>query len=296
MERYMMEKLNSMSLYIRRAWDHIMPLHWCLPERIIYDYEILYVKEGEIVVKLDSEVLYGKPGDVFFFRPRQIHSIESIGNVRLRQPHIHFDFYYDLESEGLEIPLNMDKNFSEHLFREDIIRDHVLEIKTKTTLKNPMIFENLIFRLITEQASLNPLVILLKKSILFEMIYILAQSTKETVLIVANQNVADIVKNANEFINRNCNRKISEEEIAKEMGYSKNYFVHIYKNYLGITPSQYHEQIRIESAKNFIKSTKLTISEIALELGFENVYSFSRYFKRLVKISPEHYRMMIKEK
>ena len=125
--------LNGMSIYVRRAWDAKMPIGWEIPPRYIFDYELLYVKEGRLLITIDNQPFEGEEGDLFFIPPGKIHYIKSVGNEKVRQPHIHFDFYYDDKSKDLEIPLTMPKK--EQFVREDILTE-ALQIPYKMTLKS----------------------------------------------------------------------------------------------------------------------------------------------------------------
>lgn len=140
-------------------------------------------------------------------------------------------------------------------------------------------------------ANKNPLSIIRCKSLMFELLYLIFNNKfigKENNCVKGN--ALDVVENANGFMQRNCDRAITTAEVAKHVGYSTNYFVTIYKSVSGISPMAYHEKLRIEKAKNFILTTNLSMSEVADELGFDNLYSFSRYFKRLTGYSPLEYR------
>lgn len=280
--------LNQMSVYVRRAWDHTMPLNWEISKRYIYDFEILFIKEGEVIITIKDKIYEGKAGDVFFFRPLVVHSIKSIGSTKVRQPHIHFDFCFDKDSIDLEVPLSMPaspKNYA----REDITKNSLLNIDDKITFKNPYRIDKLITDLVLEHQSLNPLSILRKKSLMFELLYLLFNNSKFEDN-KDSESIFAIVKNANIYIQENSDKNITTEDIAEKMGYSKNYFVKLYKDFYGMTPIRYHENNRLEKAKSLIHSTNMTFTEIAYELGFENVYTFSRYFKRLTKMSPKSFR------
>ena len=125
--------LNGMSIYVRRAWDAKMPVGWEIPPRYIYDFELLYVKEGELLLTIDNQTFEGVEGDLFFIPPGKIHHIKSIGSSMVRQPHIHFDFYFDEKSEDLEIPLTMPKN---KLALREAFLTEVLTIPYKMTFKS----------------------------------------------------------------------------------------------------------------------------------------------------------------
>lgn len=103
-------------------------------------------------------------------------------------------------------------------------------------------------------------------------------------------NTLKIAQEANSFMQRNLDRTMTTAEIAHQVGYSVNYFVELYKSVCFITPIKYHEKLRIEKAKNLLLSTALSVSEIAEALGFDNLYVFSRYFKRGTGVSPSEYK------
>ena len=151
--------LSGMSVYVRRAWDAKMPIGWELPERYIYDFELLYVKEGSIEVLTEGKRFIGTAGELFFFVPGQIHSIKSIGTERVRQPHIHFDFYYDELSESLEIPIKMPQ--TDAFMRKNVLRENpLLNVPAKLSFKDPYSIDNLIQKIIVESANKNPLSII----------------------------------------------------------------------------------------------------------------------------------------
>ena len=164
--------LNSLSPYIRRAWDARMPVDWEIPLRFIYDYEICFIKAGTVNVWAEDTLYEGRAGDVFFFVPGQLHSIRSVGSERVWQPHIHFDFFFDEYSEGLEVPIKM-PHPNEHM-RRNVFNDYPsLKIPTKTTFSNPYEADELIARIIAECAGLDPLKAIRCKSLLFDLLYLL---------------------------------------------------------------------------------------------------------------------------
>jgi AraC-like DNA-binding protein len=72
------------------------------------------------------------------------------------------------------------------------------------------------------------------------------------------------------------------------MGYSA--FRKNFKAVTGLSPNQYHLNLRIERAKELLESTLLNVEEIADQTGFDSIYYFSRIFKKKVGLSPNMYR------
>ncbi|MGD1841128.1 MAG: helix-turn-helix domain-containing protein [Thermonemataceae bacterium] len=83
---------------------------------------------------------------------------------------------------------------------------------------------------------------------------------------------------------------ISLEALAQEACLSKFYYLRLFKLFYGLTPHQRIMQLRIEKAKELLKKTTLTITEIAYQVGFEYLSSLSRLFNKMVGVSPQKYR------
>ena len=92
------------------------------------------------------------------------------------------------------------------------------------------------------------------------------------------------------YIEQNVNQPIDFKQLAEQvnMGYSS--FRHEFKLHIGLSPKQYHLQLRISKAKSLLTNTTLTISEIAGSLNFGSPYYFMKLFKKRVEMSPTQWR------
>ena len=82
----------------------------------------------------------------------------------------------------------------------------------------------------------------------------------------------------------------SAQEVADTIGISKNYFISIYKEQTGTGFWEYVTKLRMDKAKELLMMTDETITGIALQIGYESEYYFSRKFKEYVGKSPKQYR------
>ena len=80
------------------------------------------------------------------------------------------------------------------------------------------------------------------------------------------------------------------EIMAREAGYSRTHFSRIFRQYAGETPKRYLIAMRIQRAAELLRETTLQVQEIADQLGYQDVYFFSRQFKREMGASPTGYR------
>lgn len=86
------------------------------------------------------------------------------------------------------------------------------------------------------------------------------------------------------------NSDLSITEIAQKCGVSECYFRRLFENYSGESPMSFRQRHRIEKAKQLIISDEhYTMGEIAQELGFSDIYHFSKTFKKFCGVSPNKF-------
>ena len=86
------------------------------------------------------------------------------------------------------------------------------------------------------------------------------------------------------------NNSMSIAEIAAACEVSECYFRRLFREYSGESPVGFRQQRRIERAKQLLLSDEhYTIGEVAAELGFLDIYHFSKTFKKLCGVSPNRF-------
>jgi AraC family transcriptional regulator len=90
-----------------------------------------------------------------------------------------------------------------------------------------------------------------------------------------------------DYIDAYLDRDLSLNELANVVQMSPHYFSKLFKSTTGTTPHQYVIRCRIERAKNLMRQGKLSIAEIATQVGFVDQSHFHRHFKRLVGVTPK---------
>ncbi len=88
------------------------------------------------------------------------------------------------------------------------------------------------------------------------------------------------------FIDTHCIMPLSLDEVARKSGMSKFYFARTFKSVTGTTFKNYHNQKRIEKAKNMFLQQKISITDVCFSIGFNDVSYFNRIFKKIEGISP----------
>ena len=98
-----------------------------------------------------------------------------------------------------------------------------------------------------------------------------------------------IVNRALDFIRCNFKCNFTGAEIASFCGISESRLRAKFRQNTGMTVVKYREQMRAEEAKRMISSLMFTLKEIAGELGYSDVYHFTKAFKASVGITPGKY-------
>ncbi|MFW6270472.1 MAG: helix-turn-helix domain-containing protein [Bacillota bacterium] len=92
------------------------------------------------------------------------------------------------------------------------------------------------------------------------------------------------------YLNENYDQDFSLEQIASLANYSPFHFIRLFKAKTGKTPFAYLFDIKINKAKQLLKNSDLSITDICFASGFNNRSHFSVVFKRKTGYSPSQYR------
>ena len=100
----------------------------------------------------------------------------------------------------------------------------------------------------------------------------------------------DGVLKALKFIKQNFRGGITTQDIVKASEMSHNGLLKAFKIHLKRTPSEELLRVRLDSAKDFLQNSDLSINEIADEAGFGDYHSLYFAFKRSFGQTPKQYR------
>jgi AraC-like DNA-binding protein len=93
-------------------------------------------------------------------------------------------------------------------------------------------------------------------------------------------------------VEENIMNSLSLQQLAMMSGRSLSSFRRDFLAIYNMPPSHYIRQKRLEKARELLKSTTMTVTDICYTLGFENIAHFSRLFKSYFKSSPSEFRLV----
>jgi len=92
------------------------------------------------------------------------------------------------------------------------------------------------------------------------------------------------------YLEEHYREEIMFEDMAKEIGISYSYMRKILYEQSGKSLIDYMNLLRIEKAKQLLLETDLTMAQIALDVGYNNVQSFNRFFRKFEGMPPSNYK------
>ncbi len=96
-----------------------------------------------------------------------------------------------------------------------------------------------------------------------------------------------------DYINSNYTAQISLDELCAVSGVSKQHICRLFKNTLGCRPAEYTAKRRIQTAKELLTGSDMSMEDIAAETGFCSASYFCKLFKRYEGITPTQFRNTI---
>jgi AraC-like DNA-binding protein len=100
----------------------------------------------------------------------------------------------------------------------------------------------------------------------------------------------------NQFIQNSCRFSLTQKDVANYVGISESLLIKNFKSDTGITLKNHMYNFILQSAKEKLIITDLSIKEIAYELDFSDEFYFSKFFKKNTELSPREYRKLNKIK
>jgi AraC-like DNA-binding protein len=235
--------------------------------RILQEYQINYITDGSGIFETIDGKFQVAPGSILIIRPGVWHRYKPDQTTGWNEYYIGFngDFCRNLFHEGffqLSKPV-VYVGFQESLLK--IFHEVIQLVKDEKTGHQQVCAANTILAL------------------------------SKILSVIRNQEFAGktierTIRKACLYLRENLNKNVNIEELAHELNVGYSYFRQMFRKYTGISPIQYHLSLRIQKAKDLLVSTDQSIKEIAIDLGFESYFYFSRIFKDKTGKSPLEFR------
>ena len=110
------------------------------------------------------------------------------------------------------------------------------------------------------------------------------------------QEASDVlIENIKSYIAENLLHDFSMADLSTVFNYNEKYLGRLFKQKTGMSIKEYCNLAKIKKAKYMLENTRMSIANIAIQVGYNNVTYFNRIFKKVTGQSPQAYRGEAKE-
>lgn len=258
-------------------YRYLMNLHWH-PE-----HEIIYVQSGSLALRLNDQSFLLREGDVAFVVGGTIHSATPK------------DCHYTCVLVNLPLLLSTSDACLETVER---IQSGAISIFPYLGGKGSP-FSALCEQMIAisrERSDAYPFLI---KGFLFSFFGAVLAERKyvnTTDLRDTQKNSFGRLRFAVSYIEKSYASSIHLSDLAREANMTPNHFCKCFKTISGMTPFEFILQYRLTKALHALRTTDMSVTELALACGFNDASYFIRLFRRQFGETPNQYRRRLSEK
>ena len=266
-------QFDSFTPHINSTIHRISAPKWNLQPTLMKNYNLALIYDGEATFNLDAKDYNLTAGSLVFSKPGVIRSATNSFHHPVKLYAVDFLYSCPLRIEGkwkITFPvlpfLLQDKIQDEFMLKKLISSFHEL---TKYWISDSL----------DKQLKCNML--------LTGIINLLLVKT------YGNDVAYDKVRKVNkliEFMTEHYHHQITLDTLASSIKISPNYLCTLFKEVTNKTPTEYLLNIRINKAKELLKDG-LSVTEVSSVVGFNDIYYFSKCFKKYSGLSPSQYKL-----
>ena len=249
-----------------------MAFHWHK------EWEIIHVLEGTFTAHADDAVFVAHAGDTVLIRDGMLHGGTPDNCV-------YECFLFDLH--GLFRNLDMVKKYLRPVYRQQILPE-IFYPAAQTPQVKEIICS--LTHAYNEKNSPLELVVISCISQLFALILQNGYYTDSSVDYGERPHKIDLIKSVLEYTELHYASPITLDDLAKVAGMNPRYFCRFFRSITHQTPIEYVNMYRIEKAAQMLHSTRLPITDICMECGFNDSSNFIKVFRKYKGMTPKQYR------
>lgn len=238
--------------------------------RELNEYQMLYVTRGEGVFESTNQRLTRlREGDIFLLFPNEWHSYHPSGSG--------WNCYW-IGFKGRNVDDRVRAGFlsPQHPIYHVGFSDQIIRL-----------FDSAYHAAVQEAAYSQQLLAGIVNHLIG-----LMYSLERNIQLSKNSEHVDMVNRARFIMRKEVESDVTVQQIAEQLGVSYSSFRKLFKEYTGISPALYQQDLKLQRAKELLTTTDLIIKEIAYRLNFDSPDYFSSKFKLKTGLKPSDFRNM----
>ncbi len=264
--------------------DSLRPLMTFCHSHYHPDFEILVIAKGEAVVSINGEAIHAGHGDILLINPYDVHYGEYYTACE------EFEYYCLCFSLTL---LGSEKNreytdFVTRLGHEQLKYRHLVPKGSPMWQEIEPYVRRTYGELQTREAGWE----LAVRGRLFLLFSVLRRHLAEAARVPDAASVKNeaFVRQVLTYVEEHYQQPISTRDIAAVFSYNENYFCRLFRRQFSRSFGDYLNSYRTQRARELLTQERLSVAQVAAEVGFGNFSYFSRLFREQTGMSPSEYR------
>lgn len=262
-----------------------------LAERRIYDFELLYVSQGEAATTMLEQRYTLTAGQLIFLPSGVLHQNEAVSKPDTRFLGIHFDFFDELDIQTEADMIVNEAQVQAERFAYEAIPEDFQPLSQDPvytpTLACVQLMEQLVHEFTMRPIGYELACKALMLNILSHLLR-LQHARSRSLVSQHDGKLLELIEN----IERTPEEPWSNAIIANRLDLSIDHAAKLFKQLAGLPPNEFVHTVRHREARRLLRETDLPIERIAERIGYSSIHYFSRLFRRAEGISATEYRKL----
>ena len=281
--------LNYINPVVRKVGIQVDEWH---KKRKIYDYEIMFCVSGHAKIYIEDQEIDLVENTLVMIMPNQAHTFKMINQSSLIY-WVHFDFFQFLDVSELDryVSANKEELYLDNLIKTNYIRPIIPQLENASSIatfskEESVRIARYLSRIKILYDSEGPLWQMEAKG--FLMLILVQYLNRINITETSQDQVTGefVYSVVSSYILQNMHKKLTVEEVTKNIPYCHDYAGKLFKRASGLTIVEYINKVKLESAESMLAEGQLSINDIASGLGFTSQHYFSRFIKKQTGMTP----------
>lgn len=259
-------------------------------------WEFVCVDKGEVLAAAENKTIHLKRGDIIFHQPNEFHNIHTTGNIAPNLIVISFQCRDEAMSFFCKKVLKIDET------ERNILANIIIEARQcyDCRLDDPYL-QNMPCKE-PKMFGAGQMICIYLEHLLIHLFrryfnsFAVPKEIENNDILKSNKSKSDaeIFERITDYLTAHLNTSLTIEQICKDNLIGRSQLQKLFKYRRGLGVIEYFSLLKINAAKEMIRTNNLNFTQISEQLGFSSIHYFSRKFKQITGMTPSEYALSIK--
>lgn len=258
-------------------------------------WEFICVDKGDVRIQMDDSRIILKKGEVAFHRPNEFHTVDATGTSAPNLVVISFHCNSPAMSFFERKILKIDQ------LERNLLADIIAEAKTvfHGRLDDPYQVE-----MVRASSSTPDAEQMIRIYLEYFLIHLMrryrhpsatgSEQAASSLKVTKIKSDSEVLDRVIRYMELHLNTRITIEQICRDNTIGRSQLQKLFQQKTGLGIIEYFSNMKIEAAKQMIRTGNMNFTQISEYLGYTSIHYFSRQFKKITDMTPSEYASSIK--